>query len=778
MDGNGSATITDLTVELVTNRERYEETYPSESDSSDSDEDPIDLDTQSERARNFTAESQRIHGSIRDVTEDRDSAQQCLEMLSTYGEDIATRMGKDLHEQLIAYRRARKDAYDIRTASERKLNDLNDEHAKLLQDNKHVAKDVKRQRRAVTKAKHRLLMKQKLAKEAKLMAKHRLREERSQFWPRKVFQVVLTLETNWDLTPKSSRRGSIDSLVKPAVQSVPRDSPSTITPGSPLVQHRGQISLSLSYSTLAASWSPRYDLSLSTPGRSGAITYHAEFFNQTSESWRDAKVILSTSQTTFQSLSEPIPTLPPWQIRLSKSGTSTTGDEALVSRHELAFKHKGSDSAVKNSKESRLALFGAEGNSVPNGVATAFKPIFNEEPDQYNPQYQRKFQAQQQQIQQQQIQQQLFQQQLAQQAVQQAAQRQPQAQYHQLAQHHQLTQRHQLTPPQQQQQQQQMQPSIFTSLGVPQIQPQGMSVGSGSALPGSQHIDLDAETTTPDDLNMSFEESTWEETGLTATYDVPGLRTIPPSNTTRRHKIASVVLQDVRLSYILVPKLREAAFLQARLQNSSSITLLRGPAGLTLDGSFLGNITIPRCSAGQPFSLNLGVDPAVRVGYQKPTVHHRQSGIFQKEGSSVYTRAITVTNTKNNAPIEGVVLDQVPVSEDERLRVEIYQPKGLRIEGDRVACGTMLEGISGDGGGGGNKIGARKVEGVGTRAQETTRTTRGRPLRDEQSSKSSEAIAVLKKGGEVCWEFKLGMGKTMKLALEYETRYPSGEKIG
>ena len=703
-----------------------------------------------------------------DVTEDRDSAQQCLEMLSSYGEDIATRVAKDLHEHLEAYRRARKDAYGIRTASERKLNDLNDEHAKLVQDHKHIAKDVERQHRAVKKAKHRLLVKQKLAKEAKLKAQHRLREERSQFWPRKVFQVVLTLDKNWDLTPKSSRRGSIDSQMKQAVQPVLRDSPSTISPGSSLVQHSGQISLSLSYSTHAASWSPRYDLSLSPPGRSDTITYHAEFSNQTSESWRDAKVILSTSQTSFQSLSEPIPTLPPWQIRLSKLGTSTTDDEALVSRHELAFKHKGSHSAVKNSEESRHALFGVEGSSLPNGPATAFKNIFNEEPNQHNHQHQREFIAQQQQFQQQQFQQQQFQQ-----AVQHAAQQQPQ--YYQRAQHHQSAQHLGQAPPQQQVQQ--MQPLIFTSLGVPQIQPQGMSVGSGRAFPGSQHSDLDAETPTSDDLNMSFEESTWEETGLTATYDVPGLRTIPPSNTTRRHKIASVVLQDVRRSYILVPKLREAAFLQARLQNSSSITLLRGPAGLTLDGSFLGNITLPRCSAGQPFSLNLGVDPAVRVGYQKPTVHHRQSGIFQKEGSGVYARAITVTNTKNNAPVEGIVLDQVPVSEDERLRVEICQPKGLRAEGDRVACGTMLEGVFGDGDG--NNIGARKVEVVGTRAQETTRSTTGRPLRDEQPSKSStEAIAVLKKGGEVCWEFKLGMGKAMRLALEYETRYPSGEKIG
>lgn len=681
MDGSGSATITDLTVELVTNRERFEDIYPSESDSSETDEDPIEPDVKNDRARKFTVESQRIRRLIRDATEESDSAGKCLNMLSSYGKDIATRAAKDLHENLEAYRGARKVAFEIKTACEEKLEGLNNDHAKLVQANKLIARDMKRQHMAVKKAKHRQSMKKRLAKEAKLKAKNRLREERGQFWPRKVYRVVLTLDTNWDWTPKSSRRGSVDSLIKPVVRSVPQDSPSTITPGSPAVQHTGQISLSLSYSTHAASWSPRYDLSLSTPARSGTITYHAEFSNQTSESWHDAKVILSTSQTAFQSLSEIIPKLPPWQIRLCKSGVSTTSDQALVSRHELAFKHKGGDSAVKNSKVARQALFGV-GDTISRRRGDSELPDFFCEETQ---------------------------------------QSQQQADYYQMS--------------QRVQQVQQTQNYSF--------------VGSGgeNAPPGSQQGDLNTETITPDNLTMSFEESTWEETGLTATYDVPGLRTIPPSNTTRRHKIASVALQDIRLSHMLVPKLREAAFLQARLRNSSNTTLLRGPAGLTLDGSFLGNITLPRCSAGQSFSLNLGVDPAVRVGYQKPTVHHRQSGIFQKEGSGVYTRAITITNTKNNAPIEGIVLDQVPVSEDERLRVEICQPKGLRLEGDQVACGAIV----------------------------------GRPVRDEQlntKSSSTPATAVLKKGGEVCWDFKLGVGRAMKLVLEYETRYPSGEKIG
>ena len=63
--------------------------------------------------------------------------------------------------------------------------------------------------------------------------------------------------------------------------------------------------------------------------------------------------------------------------------------------------------------------------------------------------------------------------------------------------------------------------------------------------------------------------------------------------------------------------------------------------------------------------------------------------MFNKENSVVYTRSMTLTNTRTNgSPIEISVKDQVPVSEDEKLKVEIEQPKGLRIEGDTTKTGT------------------------------------------------------------------------------------------
>lgn len=93
------------------------------------------------------------------------------------------------------------------------------------------------------------------------------------------------------------------------------------------------------------------------------------------------------------------------------------------------------------------------------------------------------------------------------------------------------------------------------------------------------------------------------------------------------------------------------------------------------------------------------------------------------------------------ATVEGLVLHQIPVSEDERLKVEILQPAGLRSEGDTAKSGT------------GVAIAGKAVEEWG------------------------RATAVLKKGGEVCWDLRLEPSRTVKLVLEYETRFPSTEMV-
>lgn len=752
MEGKGSATITDMTVDLILNKEKYDDIYPKEEEDSDDNEDEeADLEPENEVIKRYEEESEKLDNLVKEASDEQLSANSRLNILEQYGTTVAKSSPEGLSRGIEQYKAERKRIFEDHTASVAKLKKLQDDRALLDKETRKAREAVRREKVRADKAESKKAVEKLLAQQEKQREAQRLKDERVAFWPKKVYRVVLSLETNSDFTPGSSRRGSVSSLTKPTLPPPPPEAKAGSDRNEPSSDEGAcQIGLAISYITYSASWSPRYDLNLATPTRSATITYRAEFLNRTSESWRDAKIILSTSQTAFQGLGELIPTMEPWHISLTKGLGGIGMDDALLSRNEVQNKSNENGFRQKKFQEPRSSLFG----------------LANQSTSLFQQQFQRQQQTSYQTSQIRQQQQQPFGGQLFSGLGQQTSNS------------NQVNARSGLFGGSAQPNSWSTGPSagtgLFSSASVASAPErhaiQDSSMPQLSSDDGIVNFDYDAQTIVPHNAKIDFEESSWEETGLTATYDVPGLRSIPPSNLTRRHRIASVTLKDVQLSYVLVPKLRVAAFLKARLRNSSTITLLRGPAGLTLDGSYLGNTTLPRCSAGEVFNLNLGTDPAINVVYSKPVVRRSQTGVFSKEGSCVFTRSVLITNTKSKDPLEGIVLDQIPVSEDEKLRVDVLQPKGLRNEGDQVLGGV-----------------AATVEVV---RHGTVDAQNNKNNRDSSASSSSSdarslgkeekwgrAVATLKKGGEIRWNIKLNPGQGVRLVLEYEARFPSSERI-
>lgn len=713
-----------MTVDLVENQERYEDVYPSESEGSAS-----ESDTESEPEVNPEAYAiidpkiYEVELSIKEVSEIRNAAFSCLNLAEYYGRSFNVSRPENLTECVDAYSIERAKAFENHKSSESKLRELEKELVKLKKEKRKIEKDENKKKVKAFKAKEKQRKKEGRAREEKFAAQRRRREERVRFWPKKVYRVVMTLDVASDVNPSPSRRESTSSISKPSNSTSLKDS--SIRGG----QNREacKVALSISYITYSASWSPRYDLNLSTTTNSGSITYRAEFRNTTSETWRDCKVTLSTSQTSFLGMAEAIPRIQPWYIRLSSRGVGdyAAEDSALYSKHELDSRLQGPLVGQRKQKEPRHVLFGAEkggGLFGSNGIAARSKPP----PPLPAAQGGGLFGS---------------------------------TQIHQAAQYSQVAQ-----------------PLSSAAQGGGLF---GSSLGSQAAQPNiayrtyaapdleaevdempSDLEDPDTDTLTPSTA-LAFQESTFSESGLTATYPVPGPpRTIPPSLTTRRHAIATVPLTAVEFSHIVVPKLKTAAFLKARIRNASSTTLLRGPCGLTLDGSFLGNASLPRASPGEAFVLGLGVDPSVSVSYAKPSVRRGSSGVFQKEGVAVYVRSCTITNTKGNRDLEELmVVDQVPVSQEEKLKVEVLVPRGL----------------------GGSSSGAGEGKGgvpAGTGILNSGYGGKGTVREVGHNNKEwGRAVARMKEDGTVEWDVLLKAGQGVRLALEYEARFPGGEGV-
>ena len=741
VDGKGSATITDMIVEYVDNKETYQDVYPSDSENEDEDESEEESgDEDSDAIKDLTNGDEKVNEALKNANEERASASARLGILENYGKQVQNDGPQDLEGRLVVYQRERSKAFADFQKSETNIKKLGDERKALLLKIAKAKERALKEKSKANQAKEKSKEKARREKEKKSEAKCELKAQRLQFWPKKVYKVVIMLETASEITPASSRRGSISSLTKA------KTSESTTSDAC-------QAALSVSYITASASWAPRYDVSLNSPTQTGTVIYRAEFYNTTSETWKDAKMILSTSQTAFQGLGEPIPSMKPWHLRLAK-GVFGTRNQTLLSDQEQNYRGQ----AVFQSKpfhQPRENMFGAPSTTSNNKMQDYQMQLMLLE--QQNKKRLLTARQEQQHVS-------PHQQQMQQQQQQQTAQpmRLTQAQASGSLFGNTSSNSNQLrTGPS----------SLFqnnasngfgsasntnsTGAATQAFPPPGapMAMGAGAAARsrsvsvadeedhGIEGFGADVETIIPEMRELASQESSWSESGLTASYDIPGLRTIDPSYTMRRHKIASIHLKETQLSYLLVPKLRAAAFLKAKLRNTSSIAFLRGPTGLTLDGTFLGNTILPRCSAGEIISLSLGVDPSVTVNYGKPTVHRSQSGIINKEGSEIFTRTCTVTNTKSNRPIAGLLLEQKPVSEDDRLRVEILQPRGLKSKGDKVRSGV---GVTAGG---------------------------------KEDSNWGQANATLKASGEICWDFKIEAGKAAKFVLEYEAKYPSGEVV-
>ncbi|KAJ4194839.1 hypothetical protein NW755_002258 [Fusarium falciforme] len=731
VEGSGSATITGISVEFVPNHELFDDVYPDDdSDDSLSDDDSDEFKEADEYpglAEAFERE-QELSDHLQKAREEILNADDRLKILDSYSKSVDKREGVIISEVLETYKQQRERAYEDRMAGTlrertiiKALSKAESERLRLskLKDKQHY-KTFKAQNK-VLKAKQKAKSKQLKRIEEKRKEKERIRNERARCWPKYCYTVHIQLEVNPSFTPSSSRRSSFSSEVDVVKRSESRTVPLEENPTCDLL---------LSYVTNSAFWTPSYDLQLSTVNATGTLCFDAGLHNTTSETWENCKITLSTSQATSSTLDDSIPILVPWHIKLASKGSA---GNIFNSRQERQQKNEWQSKKIAApAPKPRQEMFGLNTAPAENDYQTQLmmleqqnkKRLMMARQEQDGPAAARwgSHQPQaQQMIQQQQI-----------------LQAQQQAQRQQMLNPQMTGAAQMMGPPQMPQQQMQMQMQMQTH-GMMQQQ-RGQQTLEDFIM--SEEVNRDDDDVTMPDTqpSLEFQNSLVEETGFTTTYDLPGLKTLVPKFTVSKQRVARLNFANVLFSHTVVAKYQPVAYLRAKLRNNSKLTLLRGPASLTLDGSFMGQAKIPRCNSGEIFSLSLGVDSAIRVMYPKPDVRRSTSGMFSKEDSSVYVRTVTVHNTRVTAtkPAQVLVLDQVPVSEDDRLRVDISNPRGLTLGGAPQAAGL--------------------------------------PGRETQEDKNwGKATATLKGGGQITWDVSLNPGKAVKLGLEYAVSMPSGD---
>jgi len=165
-------------------------------------------------------------------------------------------------------------------------------------------------------------------------------------------------------------------------------------------------------------------------------------------------------------------------------------------------------------------------------------------------------------------------------------------------------------------------------------------------------------------------------------------------------------------NYYAVPRIEENAFLVASLSDWERFNLLPGEANIYFEDTFVGTTLINTQNTDKVLELSLGIDKNVHVKREKAKDFTTKQFIGNKQEENRIWN-ISVKNNKAQ-PIQMTVLDQIPISQREEIRVTL----------DKEFTGSLN-----------------------------------------------------KETGEVKWSFNLAPKATQKLQLKYSVRYPKNKQL-
>lgn len=149
--------------------------------------------------------------------------------------------------------------------------------------------------------------------------------------------------------------------------------------------------------------------------------------------------------------------------------------------------------------------------------------------------------------------------------------------------------------------------------------------------------------------------------------------TIPSNNEKHMVLIKNTDL-DVTFKYFTVPKLDQSVYLVAELSKLDELGLVPAKANIFTDGSYVGETYIDPTTIEDTLSLSLGKDPNIVT---KRTLLKKDSKekILNDKMEKTMKYTIEVKNLKAT-PIEIVVLDQIPITQNGEISIEALNLSG------------------------------------------------------------------------------------------------------
>jgi uncharacterized protein (TIGR02231 family) len=153
-----------------------------------------------------------------------------------------------------------------------------------------------------------------------------------------------------------------------------------------------------------------------------------------------------------------------------------------------------------------------------------------------------------------------------------------------------------------------------------------------------------------------------------ATFAVPGKVTVIGTGEAKRVVLMTDELEPA-LTSRTVPKAEPNAYLYAKLKIAKGTPLLPGRVYLFRDGTFVGTGDLPLLPPGEEHDLGFGLDDQVKVRHAVLEEKRGESGLISTSHTDSRNFRVTVKNL-HERPIQLTVLDRVPVSQNQDIKVE------------------------------------------------------------------------------------------------------------
>lgn len=185
------------------------------------------------------------------------------------------------------------------------------------------------------------------------------------------------------------------------------------------------------------------------------------------------------------------------------------------------------------------------------------------------------------------------------------------------------------------------------------------------------------------DANLA--QATVETAATSASFKLTAPTTVPNDNSPQKVPVTTATL-TATLEYATTPKRLAAAFLNAKVTNSSEFPLLAGAMNVFLDGTFVATSALRTVMPGEKFDLALGADEGVAVKHTRTKRLLEDTGLTGSGKRVTYEYLTTITNHKK-VPVRVIVSDHVPVSRYEKIVVKVITPP--ETEQKPTAEGTL-----------------------------------------------------------------------------------------